>query len=306
MWHFQQRTDTLFKVYVKTFLKCKQEASGYPPHVITPEDKQKYIEDYFEKEGIRLDPSKIKANKAIRSCSKLLLNSLWGRYSARTDIATTELLLDPERFSQIMFSDLYSVKQFCFVSEDVAIVQWRYANGQGCNVKDVNVFIGAMTTAYARLELYDLLDRLDRRVIYFDTDSVVFSALPDEWVPETGSYLGELTSELDDGDHIVEFVSGGPKCYCYRTMCGKTLMKCKGVTLNSHNAKIVTHETLKGLVEAFVSDRNSAEHVTTSHDNIVRDKKNFCLRNKTLLKKVQVVYNKRRVLSDYSTLPYGF
>ena len=40
VWHFPNKTDTLFKDYVKTFLKCKQEASGYPGHVKTAEEKR--------------------------------------------------------------------------------------------------------------------------------------------------------------------------------------------------------------------------------------------------------------------------
>jgi hypothetical protein len=30
VWHFPQRTDTLFKEYIDTFAKNKLEASGYP------------------------------------------------------------------------------------------------------------------------------------------------------------------------------------------------------------------------------------------------------------------------------------
>ena len=32
-----------------------------------------------------------------------------------------------------------------------------------------------------------------------------------------GDYLGELTNELDDEDHIATFVSGGQKNYAYQT-----------------------------------------------------------------------------------------
>ncbi|KAL1276986.1 hypothetical protein QQF64_023659 [Cirrhinus molitorella] len=36
-----------------------KQASGYPPGIVTYEDKEKYIREYYEKEGIRLDPKKI-------------------------------------------------------------------------------------------------------------------------------------------------------------------------------------------------------------------------------------------------------
>ncbi|XP_037603314.1 uncharacterized protein LOC119474981 [Sebastes umbrosus] len=47
VWHFPNKTDTLFKGYVKMFLKCKKEASGYPGHVKTPDEQKKYIDDLF-------------------------------------------------------------------------------------------------------------------------------------------------------------------------------------------------------------------------------------------------------------------
>ena len=39
----------------------------------------------------------------------------------------------------------------------------------------VNMVMGAYTTAQARLKLYSVLERLQRRVLYFDTDSVIFT-----------------------------------------------------------------------------------------------------------------------------------
>ena len=79
VWHWDQTTDTLFKHYVDTFLKIKQEASGYPKDCVMDEQKQRYIDEYYEHEGIRLDPSKIEYNPGLRSLAKLALNSLWGR-----------------------------------------------------------------------------------------------------------------------------------------------------------------------------------------------------------------------------------
>ncbi|MPV02356.1 hypothetical protein FVA96_24505, partial [Escherichia coli] len=119
VWHFPNKTDTLFSGYVKTFMKCKQEASGYPGHVKTPDDKEKYVKDYFEKEGIQLNPDKIRVNKAMRSCNKLLLNSLWGRFSMRNNMPACELITDPARFTQLMFTDHFDVRQ------------WRHVDARG-------------------------------------------------------------------------------------------------------------------------------------------------------------------------------
>lgn len=72
-----------------------------------------------------------------------------------------------------MSSDQNDVSQFAFVSDNVALVQWRHAVAQAAKTKDINIFIGAVTRTYAWLMLNDLMDKLRERCIDSDTDSVV-------------------------------------------------------------------------------------------------------------------------------------
>ena len=68
VWHFasiskydeQSKSGGVFTEYVNTFLKIKQESSGMPSWCTTDDLKQKYIDDYCQRDGILLDPSKIK------------------------------------------------------------------------------------------------------------------------------------------------------------------------------------------------------------------------------------------------------
>ncbi len=64
VWHFAEKSDNLFKEYVKTFLQRKQEASGYPSFVKDEESKAKYIQNYYDK-GDSLNPEKITVNNAV-------------------------------------------------------------------------------------------------------------------------------------------------------------------------------------------------------------------------------------------------
>ncbi|XP_052426447.1 uncharacterized protein LOC127968976 [Carassius gibelio] len=305
VWHFPQTSDTLFSGYVKTFLKFKQEASGFPSHVVTDDEKESYVRDYFEKEGVHLDLDKIALNPARRSINKYLLNSLWGRFGLRCNQATAELLTDPEDFARYIFGNGRVIKHFSFVSDTVALVQWCYADEDPAPASDVNVFIAAFTTAYGRLELYDLMDQLGPRVFYVDTDSVIFVSKDGDWMPKTGAYLGELTDELDDGDFITTFASMGPKSYSFKTTKNKVTLKAKGVTLHSANAKIVTLESMIGLIQGYVTSRDTS-HLLTRTETIVRNKKKFTLHNTAVLKRFKVVYDKRVLLPDYTTLPYGY
>ena len=64
VWHFppEQRRTGLFKDYMNTWLKLKQESAGWPSWCQTVEQKGDYIQRYQEREGIRLDIASIVKN----------------------------------------------------------------------------------------------------------------------------------------------------------------------------------------------------------------------------------------------------
>ena len=74
---------------------------------------------------------------------------------------------------------------------------------------NLNIFVACFTTCWARLRLYEALELLNERVLYFDTDSVIFVQSPGEVEPLLGDYLGDFTDELTNGDFITAFCSGG-------------------------------------------------------------------------------------------------
>ena len=91
--------------------------------------------------------------------------------------------------------------------------------------------IAALTTSYARLRLLNMMRKLGDRVLYTDTDSVIYVSRPRDWEPQLRAVLGERNNELEEGEsHIVSFVSLGPKTYAYTTDTGRTEMKIKSIT----------------------------------------------------------------------------
>ena len=86
MWHFDEteqydsktKTGGLFADYVNTFLKMKQEASGWLEWCQSQTDKWRYIRDYHVKEGILLYYNNIKNNPELRALAKLMLNNFLG------------------------------------------------------------------------------------------------------------------------------------------------------------------------------------------------------------------------------------
>ena len=49
VWHFQDRTNRLFRGCIDMFLKKKQEASGWPGWCQTEEDKERYLQEYRQR-----------------------------------------------------------------------------------------------------------------------------------------------------------------------------------------------------------------------------------------------------------------
>ena len=96
-----------------------------------------------------------------------------------------------------------------------------------------NIFIAVFTTCWARLKLYSYLQQLQHKVLYFDKDSVIYSWKTGQVDIPLGNFLGDMTNELDDGDYIVDFTSGGPKNYGYITKKGKVCCKVRGFSLKS-------------------------------------------------------------------------
>ena len=83
VWHFpeHQRRTGLFKNYVETWLKVKQESSGWPSWCQTHEQKRQYILRYQEREGIRLDIASIAKNPGRKATAKLMLNRYFFQFS---------------------------------------------------------------------------------------------------------------------------------------------------------------------------------------------------------------------------------
>ena len=76
----------LFTQYINTFLNLKQESSGYPQNVTSEKERQEYIDNYFNHEGIMLDKDCIHKNPGLRSLSKIALNSFYGKFFQRTNM----------------------------------------------------------------------------------------------------------------------------------------------------------------------------------------------------------------------------
>ena len=204
VWHFEASMsydprngeDGLFNKFIDKWLKIKVEASGWPSSCLTEEDKENYIRRYYENEGISLERNKIESNPGLRSLGKLMANSYWGKHGQNPNMRKTEFIKDPAKLFERLSDATLEVYDLYLISDDVILCNYEKTQGFIQNPKHSNIAIAAFTTTYARFKLYELLERLERRVLYYDTDSVIFTGKPGEWIPETGEFLGNLTDEI--------------------------------------------------------------------------------------------------------------
>ena len=296
----ETKTGGLFTGFVNAFLKLKQESSGFPSWCTTDQDKDIYIHNYAEQEGIHMDTNNIKKNPGKRALAKLLLNSFWGKFAQRTNLTQTKYIYDQVDFLRHMLDPVKTVKDFHIIKDDVIALDYEFVDKQVPDTPQSNIVVAAFTTCWARLKLLDVLHTIDRKCLYFDTDSVIYVDDGTVDIP-LGDYLGELTDELD-GDHITEFVSGGPKNYAFITSSGNTTCKVKGFTLNYINSQVMNFDVMRDLVLYRPTDKVSMPKAS----EIRRNKWKRTLDNRESSKDYQLVYTKRRRLANLDTEPYGY
>ena len=316
MYDPESKEGGIFTGYINTFLKLKQQASGFPEHVKSEDEKDKYIEQYFNHEGILLEKGFIQKNPGLRSLSKLALNSFYGKFGQNTNMKKTQFVADIGALYNLFTDPGKKISDFHIMNDNVVEVEFTNTPDFEQQSVSTNVTIASFCTSWARLKLWSVMAKLGPRVLYHDTDSIIFSVKnSDEYIPPLGEYLGDLTSELTckelgcktvncEGHWIQEFVSCGPKNYAYKTNTGQIICKVRGFSLNYRSSLILNFESMKNALYHWIN--NDPKELITVKTEIRRNKHTSEVFNRVVSKHYGVVYDKRRILPDLSTVPYGY
>ncbi|XP_015596665.1 uncharacterized protein LOC107268423 [Cephus cinctus] len=158
---------------------------GVFPHIFNTPENQHYIgplpplEFYSPdtkptaQQGIRLDPANIKSNPGLRAVTKLCLSSFWGKFGQRENLPKTEIVTTRQKLVSLLTCPEVEITGILPVDDEVLYVNTSSTSESVIPTAYTNVVIAAYTTAQARLKLYDYLEKLDRRVLYYDTDSCI-------------------------------------------------------------------------------------------------------------------------------------
>jgi hypothetical protein len=318
VWDYE-KTETLFRGYVANFIRMKQEASGYPDGVRGDPVKEKQFCSAFEdKMGFALNAANVDKNAGKRALSKLLLNSLWGKFGQRINQMQAKTVYSNTQLLKIIEDPRYEISYVTPLTDLATEVGYRMREeflSTDVKIGCVNIPIAAYTTSHGRIRLYAALHKLGRQVLYYDTDSVVYAVDPtrgDHHTMPLGEYIGEWTDELSGGKIVDTFVAPGPKCYSYvvQALDGsrKIETKVKGFSRNMRNEEQLNHASLQRVVQGM-----GRRKVATHNPHRIRLVKSAQEPIKAVkeTKVMGFTYSKRFILlpeditANIDTLPFG-
>ena len=293
VWHFDETSDTLFKGYLKDFMKIKMESSAPPKEDL--DNFKKKVKDH-----LGIDLGNIKENKGMRAVSKLCLNSLWGEFGQRINQTQTEYVTKPKDFYKILLNETHEDINVQFLTKDMVQMSFNLKDKFVDNYNNTNIFVAAFTTSHACEMLYGVLDKLGDQVLGYDTDSCWYVDRPGGNTIDTGDSLGDLTDELHSR-HIVKWVGTGPKSYTYEKSNGDFECKVKGFTLNYANRLKINADVMNEII------RDPSKKITIGRKNAITwNAKTKTIVNQGITKTFALGYDKRVVQDDFDRVPYGF
>ncbi len=126
-----------------------------------------------------------------------------------------------------------------------------------------------------------------------------------------GSCLGEMTNELEvygRGSYAKSFVGCGPKAYGLqiKNSAGEnyTIVKVRGFNLNYAASQMLNFDRMKEMMTLFLCGKCSPT-VAINYPAIVRtDGHRVMTRNS--IKQFKIVYTKRFVRANGTTVPFGY
>ena len=301
----------IFTEYIRYFYKMKLEADGFPSNVKTDIDKEMYVKRIWESQKILLDKGKIKKNLGLRQVGKLCCNSLYGKFGQNSQTTETVIIDDQSSLLSLLtrlddeIEDLFLTP----CTEENIIASYRYKKDFVRELNTTNLAVASFITCYARLELYQHLQRLGDNTIYFDTDSIFYRETENSYKIPLGECLGMFTDELEKfgkDAYISEGVFLGAKNYAYEvTVPGSNEKfyecKCRGFTINYKNKPNLNFQNMKKILF------NELNEIFTENDRI-RTSKLSNVYSVSERKKFQMVYNKRMrcIENSFKTYPFGY
>ena len=292
--HFENTSNDLWKGYIRKFMKIKLETSQF-------DCSEEEYRSKARKLGIELE--KLEFNPGLRFIAKICLNSLWGKFGQVPKHKQNKYIDTKVDFYKTILDDKIESLSLSFLNDETVYASYEVKDQFVKNNYNTNIYVACFTTAWARLRLYDMIDRLGRSVCYMDTDSIVYSEdKTNKYIFEQyiGDSLGEWTDELN-GKYIKYWACAQSKDYGYITNDEKYKGKVKGFRVTAETEEKMNHEARINLIKQGLTVDIKYNQFTIKNSQIFTNE---------LIKQWGFQFNKRRIIrvsdDDIHTLPYGY
>lgn len=253
-----------------------------------------------------------------------MVNSLYGKMGQNPNQTKTLILGGHEApmfYSMVFDPDVHVIRVISIrtdekeVSGIVELVYESQRDGKLTSAHDWSphaVHMAAFVTDYARLWLYEALQKLGQQVMYCDTDSVIFRFSQSKYDGgeherlEESNFLGGFKNELPD-DRLVEFVTGGPKNYAYVTESGKSKSVVKGLRASALLPKFQIKFLRASTIAIGLRKPNDgpAPHLVRSA-SLLRDRALQEIRSQAFKYRMYKMVNEKvQLFADGCSLPFG-
>ena len=317
VYHYDKQSSELFKEYIRKWIKMKQENSGWPKYCMNnDEEKMKYLSSWFRL-GVILDASQIRENPGMRTIAKLMLNTLWGKFGEAPNKPQTKICRSAEEILTIMEDKNIEVLGEFEVGQDCLQISYKQKDSKDANNIDKSVALAAFVTSHARLKLLKAMQKIEEkeegRVLYYDTDSIMYVEKSGEDLYPTGNTLGEMTDEIlamtsDPSCYIKRAVFAAPKSYAFQVVNSagevvKTILKTRGITRHAKASAVLNYDSYQTVVHDFIHGNETTLDVPQCTLKSSKRQHIYTIEN---TKKMRVVADKRVPLPlSNDTLAYG-
>lgn len=258
----------LWNGLIKDLYIEKMANSQAPPDASTQEQLVRDYDTFFDMgDAVKESFPRWGNNPAKKQTFKILLNSGWGKHAQRAVMPQTKII-DADAVDEMLalFKNIeektIELKDFACLGDKTFIKHTALGQKTNPNLHHGYLPAAVFVPAYGRLMLFEQLDRLGKRVLMHDTDSIVYiyDPAPDQYNIPQGDLWGEWSVEKFDtkNDGIRTFIGLGPKSYALEAGNGKTMFKCKGVSIKLAHEQLLNYDIMKMLVLDFLEEKKKS------------------------------------------------
>lgn len=310
------RTPSLWREKILDFYLEKMLNSGD-----APENTEEFIKKWDDRFGIgdeirkSIDEGRWGNYPARKQTAKIMINSAWGKHAQRPIMPEAEIYdfsTDIEKvydFFQNLTTKVYSFKEAVVLGDDKVMYRFQ-KDGDTANPDLHGGYLPAalFVPAYGRLQLWEQLNKLGKRVLMCDTDSIVYVYDPSQYNIPKGDMLGEWEVEKIDSKNggIRTFVGLGPKTYGLKTSSGVEQVKAKGLSLNLATSKAVNFASMEAMALEFLRN-GSAQKISIPQQTFTFQIRRG-MRTWKMLKDLQINKDDMKGVLDHEghLFPFGF